>query len=445
MAPVSSSSVIPVPIILLGGNGSGKTSLVNRLFQEPFDEDESPTNEYGAVYRSKVVELNKHVFHFRVWDTSGHVVFKHLMPVYYSECRVALVTYCADDMTGASFHKAKCILDDLRDDPSRPRILCIVGTHMDMKGEEEKTQRASLPPGEQQLLRSACKEEVKAYADFNEFLFMETSAKTGENVLDLFALVASRSRDIALQRSQKGDDAARQSRPQTSDPTTTPAAHRSSAKSAPRGSATTANNGAGAGAGAGTGRSPSSPSSSNSLSSSQSNALFDDIGKQPMQRPSTTLPNLGRQHDQSSMSIANSRRQQQQQQQHQQEQQNPKQQQRQQLQRQQQQQQQQQRQQQQQQQQRQRQRQPQQASPIPSPSTSPGNSSKPLRPRWESDSAARKCRGCASDFSMFVRKHHCRNCGQVFCQRCTQSKSSIPSLQHYTPVRVCASCFEALR
>jgi hypothetical protein len=37
------------------------------------------------------------------------------------------------------------------------------------------------------------------------------------------------------------------------------------------------------------------------------------------------------------------------------------------------------------------------------------------KPTWVPDDQATKCHKCESPFSLFLRKHHCRGCGQVFC------------------------------
>ena len=64
-------------------------------------------------------------------------------------------------------------------------------------------------------------------------------------------------------------------------------------------------------------------------------------------------------------------------------------------------------------------------------------------PRWVQDEAADECNLCHSRFWMLLRKHHCRNCGNIFCKNCTKKRMLIP-VYGYTknPVRVCDKCFE---
>ncbi|KYK58288.1 hypothetical protein DCS_05301 [Drechmeria coniospora] len=47
-------------------------------------------------------------------------------------------------------------------------------------------------------------------------------------------------------------------------------------------------------------------------------------------------------------------------------------------------------------------------------------------PRWQPDSEATLCPICQAQFSIFVRKHHCRKCGRVVCNSCSPHRIIIP-------------------
>ena len=47
---------------------------------------------------------------------------------------------------------------------------------------------------------------------------------------------------------------------------------------------------------------------------------------------------------------------------------------------------------------------------------------------WEPSDAALRCGECRTHFGLFVRKHHCRVCGRVFCDSCTYNRVRIPSV-----------------
>lgn len=68
-----------------------------------------------------------------------------------------------------------------------------------------------------------------------------------------------------------------------------------------------------------------------------------------------------------------------------------------------------------------------------------------LCPRaWVSDDATRECMDCKKAFTFSVRKHHCRNCGGIFCHQCSAKKFAILSSGSTKPLRVCNKCYKQL-
>ncbi|XP_028851764.1 WD repeat and FYVE domain-containing protein 3 isoform X2 [Denticeps clupeoides] len=60
---------------------------------------------------------------------------------------------------------------------------------------------------------------------------------------------------------------------------------------------------------------------------------------------------------------------------------------------------------------------------------------------WVKDEQVDSCSGCSVRFSLTERRHHCRNCGQLFCQKCSRFQSEIRRLKISSPVRVCQNCY----
>lgn len=88
------------------------------------------------------------------------------------------------------------------------------------------------------------------------------------------------------------------------------------------------------------------------------------------------------------------------------------------------------------------------------PSTSPDSNTIPsfrrrncertasvLPPRWIPDEEAPRCMSCAHGFTTFRRRHHCRNCGGVFCGVCSSASAPLPKYGLIKAVRVCKECF----
>lgn len=66
----------------------------------------------------------------------------------------------------------------------------------------------------------------------------------------------------------------------------------------------------------------------------------------------------------------------------------------------------------------------------------------PYQVGWIKDADVKACMACASSFNFFKRKHHCRKCGFVVCNSCSQDRLRIPEILVSEPKgsRVCTSC-----
>ncbi|XP_043911697.1 RUN and FYVE domain-containing protein 2 isoform X2 [Protopterus annectens] len=61
---------------------------------------------------------------------------------------------------------------------------------------------------------------------------------------------------------------------------------------------------------------------------------------------------------------------------------------------------------------------------------------------WLKDKEATHCKLCEKEFSIARRKHHCRNCGEIFCNACSNNELPLPSSRK--PGRVCDICHAVL-
>lgn len=61
--------------------------------------------------------------------------------------------------------------------------------------------------------------------------------------------------------------------------------------------------------------------------------------------------------------------------------------------------------------------------------------------RWRTDSEVSSCSSCNKAFGLLVRKHHCRQCGDIFCDDCSSNRRVVPIVHPTEPQRVCRKCF----
>lgn len=66
---------------------------------------------------------------------------------------------------------------------------------------------------------------------------------------------------------------------------------------------------------------------------------------------------------------------------------------------------------------------------------------KEKRPVWVKDEDHLDCMHCGAEFTIFTRRHHCRNCGVLVCHNCSSRKRILPDLGYIQPVRICSRCW----
>ncbi|AJT75434.1 Vps21p [Saccharomyces cerevisiae YJM1248] len=162
------TSVTSIKLVLLGEAAVGKSSIVLRFVSNDFAENKEPT--IGAAFLTQRVTINEHTVKFEIWDTAGQERFASLAPMYYRNAQAALVVY--DVTKPQSFIKARHWVKELHEQASKDIIIALVGNKIDMLQEG----------GERKVAR----EEGEKLAEEKGLLFFETSAKTGENVNNVF-------------------------------------------------------------------------------------------------------------------------------------------------------------------------------------------------------------------------------------------------------------------
>ena len=65
---------------------------------------------------------------------------------------------------------------------------------------------------------------------------------------------------------------------------------------------------------------------------------------------------------------------------------------------------------------------------------------KNIIPPWDDSNIVNNCYVCFNNFNFFNRKHHCRACGNIVCNKCSTNKKPVPIYGYYDPVRICDKC-----
>lgn len=167
----ASNKTCQFKLVLLGESSVGKSSLVLRFVKGQFHEFQEST--IGAAFLTQTVQIDDTTVKFEIWDTAGQERYHSLAPMYYRGAQAAIVVY--DISNKETFQKAQTWIKELQRQANPNIVIALAGNKLDLANK-----------------RAVSYEEAKQYADETSLLFMETSAKTAANVMDIFTSIAKK-------------------------------------------------------------------------------------------------------------------------------------------------------------------------------------------------------------------------------------------------------------
>ncbi|CAL1696057.1 unnamed protein product [Somion occarium] len=205
----SADRSVQVKLVLLGEAAVGKSSVVLRFVSNEFQPNKEPT--IGAAFLTQKCRLEDRVLRYEIWDTAGQERFHSLAPMYYRNAQAAVVVY--DVTKASSLEKAKTWVKELQRQANPNIVIALAGNKIDLvqpspsppstpgsPEPEDEADDATATPGENagveagegENLRQVPRDEAEAYAQEAGLLFFETSAKTGEGIVEIFTEIAKK-------------------------------------------------------------------------------------------------------------------------------------------------------------------------------------------------------------------------------------------------------------
>jgi Ras-related protein Rab-6A len=157
-----SVSVTRHKIIFVGDAGVGKTTIISRIMGNPYNEIYEPS--IGVDFMSKTIKYHGQNIKLQMWDTAGQEKYKGLIPSYVRNSSVVFLVY--DISTKASFDNIPKWINFIKTIENTTLVLC--GNKIDLEN------------------RNVKKEEGEELAKKENISFFEVSAKTDENIKNMF-------------------------------------------------------------------------------------------------------------------------------------------------------------------------------------------------------------------------------------------------------------------
>lgn len=156
-------------VVMVGSTFVGKTTIVVQEACNIFSTDYIAT--VGSQFQNVQIEVENERISLNIWDTAGQEQYRSLAPMYYRSAHMAIIVYSITEPK--TFEDAKQWYNEIRNNCDEMPKIYFVGNKIDLEN-DRKIERA----------------DGSALASSYDASFIETSAKTGENINDLFTDVA---------------------------------------------------------------------------------------------------------------------------------------------------------------------------------------------------------------------------------------------------------------
>ena len=157
----NSISVTRHKIIFVGDAATGKTSIINRIIDNPFNDTYEVS--IGIDFMSKNIRFRGQNIKIQIWDSAGQEKYKGLIPSYVRNSSIVFIVY--DISNRSSFDNIPNWISFVKNIEKTTMILCGNKTDLD---------------------REVNKNEAEELAKREGLLFFECSAKTNENIKNMF-------------------------------------------------------------------------------------------------------------------------------------------------------------------------------------------------------------------------------------------------------------------
>jgi len=157
--------------IIVGDTAVGKSCLLLQFTDKRFQPVHDLT--IGVEFGSRTLTIEGNQVKLQIWDTAGQEKFRSITRSYYRGAAGALLVY--DITRRETFEHLTSWLEDCRKFSNQNLTIMLIGNKSDLENK-----------------RAVSREEGEAFAQKHGLFFMETSAKTAQNVEEAFIETAKK-------------------------------------------------------------------------------------------------------------------------------------------------------------------------------------------------------------------------------------------------------------
>lgn len=163
---MSEGGDIRCKVVIIGEQLVGKTCIVNRFVNDSFSQTPQTV---GAGYESKSLNVEGKNVRLQIWDTAGQEQYRSIATSYIRGSNAAIIVYGVDDKQ--TFESTQQWFETLISIADPGILIYLVANKIDID-------------------REVTKQDGEAKAKACNAKYMEVSAKTGYNVLELFTEIS---------------------------------------------------------------------------------------------------------------------------------------------------------------------------------------------------------------------------------------------------------------
>ena len=192
-------------VLMIGDTLVGKTSIVNKLIYDTFNEKELPT--IGSMFALYSNDSNSSCANMQIWDTAGQEKFKSLTPIYFQNADAGVFVF--DMSQPETFDHLESWIELFTEAVINDPIIIIVGNKIDLLQSKEDNMSNESPiitnenngsihstefeknqnDSQNDSINFVDEREARRWAESKKYAYFSTSAKSGYGIQEIFQYV----------------------------------------------------------------------------------------------------------------------------------------------------------------------------------------------------------------------------------------------------------------